>query len=172
MEIELFYHIKQNHLQAIVEDDLSVGADWCLDEYSPHAESLLRKGKMLEFKLPPKRKFFEICNCIARKRIFCEGDYKNFYAHLRKARRKSLDFKPYYMWDHAGSVANNYRYTTYTARWGVWVSGYNLVTISWDRVAIKGRHVAQPYYFGDRAYQSWHKAETERIRKGLFNVHN
>lgn len=101
---------------------------------------------------PSCMQFLTACNGRAHTRIFASDDYTGFCEALRHARHAAKRGKPFYAWDHAGAVANNYGYVTDTARWGVWSLPDGTVEWRVDRVTIKSRSVPHPYHGGMAAY--------------------
>lgn len=102
-----------------------------------------------------RAKFFESANENARARTFDESDWDEFSEAWRKAQRYAKKNKPYYASGDAGGVANAYKFSTYTARWGVWVCPLTREA-QWEvsRPSICGRNVPRSYTGGDRSYHA------------------
>ena len=109
-------------------------------------------------KRPDLNNFLAACNGTARTRTFDTDDWYRFVAAITQARRKARQGKPFYSWDHAGAVANRYRYLTETARWGVWSTPEGQVEWLYDRIPISGRSVRHPYHGGMASYLKAFKA--------------
>ena len=110
-----------------------------------------------------REEFLARTNQRCRQRLFGEREYQAFLCAVAGAEIAAGEVLGYYEENNAGGVANAYKNTTTTARWGVYVdpTTKQVVTVV-DRCQVSGPNVKCVRNGGERAYhKAWRDARAE-----------
>ena len=102
--------------------------------------------------------FLEMCNGKCRCRVFGNAEWEWFKEELAAASIAAIKGQPYYAELDAGGVPNAYKYSTTTARCGVYANpGGKSLTVCVGRAYASKNGASCIFHGGEKSYLLFHK---------------